>query len=419
MTLLVETRKGVMARRIPPAMPLRLRSKPGRAAEEATHDPAALWGLPDFVFQPALRRLASGTRELGDGTLIVGDLAIVVQVKSREAPSDDPAKEHRWLTKHGTKALRQARGTIRQLHREPATLTNARGRTITVDANQLRWIAAVVIDHHDPPQGVVPFQVPELKDAAVLLRRDWEFLFDQLKSTHAVGSYLERIAGQPVELGSEPIRYYQLAAADAAATPASLDPRFRMAGSLEVSEPQLPMAPAATEDEVSHRLVRSIFEDIATTELRSTTEDQRVRVLAELDQLPVAQRAMIGRYLGEAFDQVSQERRDGVVWHLRRVFGGLGATQLGFGACSQFNDLIQAAFSAWVQLRHHEFTERLSAGSATPVTVGVLLTPRGDGHRPWDTTMSAVAGRIALPAEELAAFVEVWRNEDEVIAQAA
>jgi hypothetical protein len=296
-------------------------------------------------------------------------------------------------------------------------MTNVRGHTITVDGSQRRWISAVVIDHENVPNGVV-FAQTELKDSVVLLRRDWEFLFDQLKSTHQVGRYLERIAGEPLELGTEPVRYYQLASADAAANPSGLDPRFQIPGALEVSEPLLPMAPAASEDESAHRLMRSLLEDIATTKLRSATEDQRVRVLAELDRLPVGERAIIGRYLLNSFDHVSK-RGEGILWHLRRIFGGLGTTQLGFGVCSKFNEEIQEAFSMWVQLRHHEFTQRLAGEREDPVTVGVLLTPRSDGDRLWDTTMVSVSGRIGLTHERLAACVEFWGYEEDAIARAA
>lgn len=400
-------------------MPLRLRPEVGRAAEEAAHDAAALWGLPDFVFAPGRRTVGSGTRELGDGVLTAGDLGVVLQVKRRAAPTDDGAKERRWLVKQAAKALSQSRGTVRQLCREPASLTNLRGRTIQIDGNQFRWVEAIVLDHDSPPDGVVPMDGAELGDAVVLLRRDWEFLFDQLKSTHAVARYLERVAGEPLELGLEPVRYYDLAASDAAATPSGLDPAFREMGGLEVSEPQLPQAPAASEDEMSHRLVRSILEDIAVTRQRSATEDQRLRVLAELDRLPVRQRAMIGGFLQESFAKASQHNDEGVVWYLRRVLGGLGMTQLAFGVCSHFSEDIQGAFSAWLQLRHHEFMQRIAGKPGDPMSVGVLLTPRNDGHRPWDTTMVFIAGRLELTSEEIDAFVEVWKTEQDAIAPAA
>jgi len=88
MIVMVETAKGVLVRQISSASPLRDELEQGKAAEEATQDAAALWGLPDFVFRPAIVRVGSsarsGVRELGDGLLVVGTLGVVVQVKTRE-----------------------------------------------------------------------------------------------------------------------------------------------------------------------------------------------------------------------------------------------------------------------------------------------------------------------------------------------
>jgi hypothetical protein len=128
-------------------------------------------------------------------------------VKSREAVTSDAARERRWIEKQVGKALRQANGTIRSLRREPALLTNARGREIQFDGNDLRWLVAVVIDHPDVPDGVSLDDLTSPARSVVLLRRDWEFLFNQLKSVHAVGGYLERVAGDAIELGGEPMRY--------------------------------------------------------------------------------------------------------------------------------------------------------------------------------------------------------------------
>jgi len=44
--LVIETSQGLVVRRIPPAMPLRLIERQGKEAEDATHDAASLWGLP-------------------------------------------------------------------------------------------------------------------------------------------------------------------------------------------------------------------------------------------------------------------------------------------------------------------------------------------------------------------------------------
>jgi hypothetical protein len=411
--LVIETDNGVAIRNIPPPMPLRLRESQGKEAENATHNAAATWGLADFIFKPELRHLTSGVRELGDGVLLVGELGVVVQVKSREAPSGDPGREHRWVTKQCEKALRQGAGTIRQLCKSPATMANMRGHRIEVDGTDYRWVIAVVIDHPDAPE-ITPAPI---ENSILLLRRDWEFLFEQLKSTHRVGKYLQRVAGNPQALGSEPVRYYELAAADETAAPTPLAPPFRLPGIEEVSEPLLPMAPAATENGDDHALFRTILEDIAETKLSTIDEADRIRALADLDHLPPLQRASIGAYLRLGFERIGQIEPPEVLWHLGRISGGFGSTQLGFGVCSTFSEEIQWAFGSWVRLRHHEFAERLKAEH--PVSIGVLLTPRPDRTRKWDTSMCAIRGPSDLSAEELSAFRELWHSEQDALAQAA
>jgi hypothetical protein len=411
MHLFIETSQGVSVRRISPAMPLRLLEDQGKEAEDATHSAAAIWGLPDFVFPPDVRRRSSGVRELGDGLLMVGDLGVVLQVKSREAISDSEDRERRWIAKQTKRALAQGHGTIREFRREPATLTNLRGRTIKLDGNDLRWAVAVIIDHPDPPSDV---EVDPGENAVVLLRRDWDFLFEQLKSTHAVGRYLERVAGEPIVLGDEPMRYYDLALADQQAEPSPLGEPYRFPGVHVYSEPLLPLAPAATEDEAEHRLYRTILEDIAgISHDENMDEELRLLSLADLDCLLIGQRAFVARFLREKFERVCKVRPPEVEWHHRRMTVN-DSTQVGLGVCSRFDKEIQGAFGAWVALRHHEFTERVKPEE--PVTVGVLLTPCQKKNRQWDTSMTAVRGRIELEEDELAAYVELWKREQDIAA---
>jgi SEC-C motif len=413
--IIIETDSGVAVRNIPPAMPLRLLQSQGKEAEAAAHSAAAAWGLHDFVFQPSVRQTGSGVRELGDGLLLVGEIGVVVQVKSRTAPSGRDKKEFAWLNSAIRKAAKQGRGTVRQLCLEPASMRNMRGRTVEVDGNDYDWLTAIVIDHDELPNEFVP----EVGGAAaVLLRRDWEFLFDQLKSTHAVGRYLKRIVGDSCPLGSEPKRYYEFAAADLAVEPTPLKAEFQIRGIQEVSEPLLPMAPAGTVDADDHRMFRQILEDIASIELDAMSEVARVRSLGELDSLPVLQRGFVGRYLRDGLDNVAGIKEPEVLWHLRRIWGGNGTTQLGFGVCSRFDRELQRAFGAWLELRHHEFSARVSDPAAA-TSIGVLLTPRTDGLRPWDTSMSALHGENPLTAEELAVYRELWRSEGEAVGIAA
>lgn len=95
--------------------------------------------MPDFVFRPQQQRNGPGLRKLGDGILVCGPRAAVLQSKSRKTSNSDSEKERGWLDKSINKAFRQAGGTIRRLTNTPATLTNARGRSIRVDGNAHEW----------------------------------------------------------------------------------------------------------------------------------------------------------------------------------------------------------------------------------------------------------------------------------------
>jgi hypothetical protein len=172
----------------------------------------------------------------------------------------------------------------------------------------MEWLVAVIIDHDDPPRDV---SLEPSSNAVVLLRRDWDFLFEQLKSTHGVARYLRRVAGEEAVLGDEPVRYYELAAADEEAPPKVLDPAHLLPGMKQIHEPLLPMAPAATEDEADHRLIRAILEDIASIKTQVMPEGMRVRALAYLDSLPTRQRAMAGQFLRDGFLEARQPNRPG------------------------------------------------------------------------------------------------------------
>jgi hypothetical protein len=405
LTLIVETPAGVLLRRIPSASPLPEGADTGTASEEAVHDAAALWGLPDFTYRGHVIGVGGGTRELGDNLLIVGSLGIVVQVKSRSEPTDDAAREQRWLFKQAAIGLRQARGTVRRLKLQPVELTNARGREVALDANELRWVAVVVLDHPDPPDDVnVP--VGDGVPAVVMLRRDWEFLFDQLRSTHAFGAYVERVVDDSVVLGEEPARYFRLAMADQQAEPDEIDPALVGPGGRTVSAPLLPMA-TAPEDMRSLLLVRSIFEDIALIPVLPEEEAGRLAALAELDRLPVNQRADIGRFLMESLELVVDAGADETLWRMRRFVGGLDKVHLVFAASSQFSDMHKDMFGYWVQLRHYDHLQ-VRADADDLLTVGVLLTPRHDGVRAFETTMVAVRGALDFSETELQALRAAW-----------
>jgi hypothetical protein len=410
--LVVETPNGLYTRRIPDASPLVSGLEQGVAAEHATQSAVARWGLPDFVYRSVVRRLGSGTRELGDALLLVGRRAVVVQVKSRHAAGKNKAREESWIRKNAARALRQAHGTIRSLRTTPHEMVNLRNREIRIEGRLLEWLAVIVIDHPDAPEEItVSNPHPELP-GIVLLRRDWEFLFDQLRSTHAVVAYLHRAAADDhsISLGEEPARYYMLAQADAEAPPSGgvvFSP-----GGRPVSAPLLPLAPAGHDDTHAHMLLRAIMEDVAITPIpEEITEHDRLLVLAELDEMPVAHRTELGQTLFEMMRIVAEAPQDMIVWRFRRIRAARGKPHLMFGVCNREHDeLINEAFIQFVMLRHHEFGEDLGGNVDDLHSVGILLTPRPRSSRPWDTTMVHVSGDLGLTPSEVNQIRRFWQQ---------
>ncbi len=273
LTLLVATADRVYERTVPGASPLSGHAKRGIAAEGAVRDAAATWGLPDFVLAPHVEQKGRGVREISDGLLLVGNHGLIVQVKSRDATPAAPDRETAWLTKKIAEGTRQAEGTARRLSSRTTDMTNGRGRSIEVNGGNVRWTGAVIIDHPAPSPGYRIQSQASRIPVVVLLRRDWEFLFDQLRSTRAVIGYLERVGGSAPVLGAEPERYYELAAADAAAKPSEIDPALLGVGVVR-SVPLLPAAPAGSDDDKAHGLVRIMCEDIAVTRLEGHSETE-------------------------------------------------------------------------------------------------------------------------------------------------
>jgi hypothetical protein len=407
LTLLVATGDEVYERTVPDASPLNAHIQRGVAAEGAVRDAAATWGLPDFVLRPHVERKGRGVREISDGLLLAGDHGLIIEVKSRDTTPGSPSREVAWLAKKIAEGARQAGGTLRRLSSDTVNMVNGRGRDISINGAEVRWVGVVIIDHPAPPAD---YRIPDLSCSfpiVVLLRRDWEFLFDQLRSTHAVISYLERVGNSAPVLGEEPARYYELAAADAGAKPAYLDISHFPSGVL-ISAPTLPWAPAGSDGDEAHGMVRIMCEDIALTNF-DRPETDRLQVLAAIDSLPIGHRTDLGKFLLDGLNHARQVDPETAFWKLRTFRTSVAATQLGFGVCSKFSELARQAFISWVRLRHYERGDLDTL--ADSVSIGVLLTPRHDGLRDWDTTMIAVFGDPELDEEELQLYRNLW-NED-------
>ncbi|MFD8752965.1 hypothetical protein ACFV0O_18615 [Kitasatospora sp. NPDC059577] len=409
-TLIMETPAGVCIRHIPDALPLPPDTDPGKGAELATHAAAATWGLPDFVFHPSMAEKGSGRRELGDRVILTGQRGLIVQVKCRTvAPKPDEA-ERAWINKVVGKGMRQAKGTVRTLKLAAATMVNGRGRTLTVAGDAFEWAAVLVLDHPCLPDATVPDWEPIGIPAIALTRRDWDFLFDQLRSTTAVVDYLFRAAAEPKgALGEEPLRYYVLAAADAEAEPAVIDTEPVGRGGQHWSAPLLPQAPAGAEGTRAHLMTRIMLEDIATSPLPSSgLEQDRHVLLSDLDRLPVSAHTEWGELLLDMLGDVQDVAQGSTKWRFRRMLDPGGTQQLITGCCTRFDDITREAFRSYIQLRHHEVTER--TGLTDAATLGVLLTPRTSGPREWDTTCVRISGPSDLDDDELERYQGLWNR---------
>ena len=403
-------------RPIPPAIALDPRVKQGTAAEQAALAAASMWGLPDFVMRPRLLRKGAATREVGDGTIISGRRGLSIQVKSRGASPDDPERETRWLNKNVAAGARQARGTIRSLWAGPLELVNGRGRAVHCDGARISWVGVVIVDHPSPPEIVATGPAAHEVPVVVLLRRDWDFLFDQLRSVSAVADYIHRVSNlEPNPIGREFVRYYELARADdeAAGKPSQW---ITDLGTSPVSRPILPKTPPSSRDSVGHTMFRIILEEIAAVEI-DRDESERLRMLALIDRFNVSDRADLGRLLLTRLDEVMTAPTGQTMWRFRRVIQDDGGLQLAFGACSQLTPVHREAFSQWAMLRHNDFMEKVATPfGVTPTTVAVLLTPRYDRFRPWDTTMVAMEGDLGLEPDELAAIAHAVEPRERRIA---
>ena len=355
------------------------------------------------MFRPQQQFRGSGSREVGDAILVVGAVGACVQVKARHGLTSNDARERSWLDKNIRTAARQAAGTVRSITSQASiTLVNERRRRVDIRAREKSWLLVTVLDHPGI-QNYVP-----AGPAVVLVRRDWEFLFEQLKSTYAVMEYVRRISDDdPVPLGEEPIRYYKLAAADAATPPSQADSRLIQLGLKSASLPLLPQAPAGHGEDQYHTLVRAVLEDITTAPLPDDmVQGDLLDVLAAIDGAPVAYRADLGRMWLSWLREVADTPSSIVTWRFRSHIWP-DRPYLLFGAAPRHSELIQQAFGTYVRLRHQQHLEILPE-RAGMLTVGVVLTPRGDGSRPWDTTVVATKTDQRLDDDERAALEGLW-----------
>jgi hypothetical protein len=391
----------------------------GTAAEVMTRHAVAAWGLPDFVFRPKVAQKGVGQRELGDGLIIIGRQAVVIQVKRRNSPGNDSSRERSWISKRVVQAARQADGTLRYLKQfpPPHAFTNERGRTLDIDARLLDWLALVIIDHPRPPDGIsLPVSTGRMP-LVVMLRRDWEFLLHQLRSTSSVVRYLNWCTQKsPVALGEEPSRYGTIA----------IDSETRQRAPLEMSlvregktalVPLFPAKPLNRDELPGHTAVREILEAVATMRLPDFLEEaDRHELLSLIDEFPVQCRGYLGEWILKAFLDVLGASRSGTfAFRLKTFRFSDYIPQYVFGVSDDtLDDATQLAFHDLVQLRHQELRGQYADPDSVD-TFGFVIAP--DEKRlsssviqwPWSIMQFVrVRGPITLTRQELTYVREFW-----------
>lgn len=402
LTLVVETSDGVLVRDVPNASLLPSDLEMGPAAEDSTRTSASRWGMPDFVFLPEQQRQGSGVRERGDGLVVADGIAALIQVKARNAAPGSFEREASWLKGAISKAIKQANGSIRHLAHRRENLTSVRGRRVEIDGGLFEWIAVVIVEHPAPPAGFLPaLQEAGSTPCVVLLRRDWEFLFEHLRSTRAVLHYLQRVAGEAIELGTEPSRYMQTALADLEAEAKEMPEQLRNLAGLDPDAPihSTPNAPLEAANDGA-MLFRIIMEDVATTHIGESPEADRLRLLTSLDTVPAAYRPELGQVLLKFMKNISRHHGPSIKTETR-VFVPHPGDQcpMVFMVASTMNAMIRDHLFLRTQLHHSEYWA--SVEGVPRATVGVLLTPSTSTKRLWDTSTVWLDGNQGLDPEQV------------------
>lgn len=405
-------------RLVGPALPLPVDSDEGKSAEIAVFDAAATWGMPDFAYTPLLHHRGSGIREVGDAVLVLHDLGLVVQVKRRECPSDDPAKEVRWIRKVGAKALKQSNGSLRTLRDQSLKLENARDEILEVQPDDRRWLGVILIDHPD-----LPSDSPPLGDARTLAltRRDWEFLFAHLKSTYAVARYVEiALELESVPLGDEPVRYHQLAAAaeqpvDDGPERNELRRHFTEGKGIPLSIfPQMPVGdPSRRRVQALHSFFTSLQHDLAMND--EDDVELRHEMLSRLDSLPPGVKEYFSQTVLEGLRKASRRHRRGGVTAWGRLRVSDRYPQMVYIVTADRIENYLSVLAAFQIYEHYKFA-RVDGFPDSATTIGLVITPQNDGLRPWEAAFTFVKGKPEVSDSDLAGFKEnfgpFWDDDD-------
>jgi hypothetical protein len=149
------------------------------------------------------------------------------------------------------------------------------------------------------------------------------------------------------------------------------------------------------------------LEDIATSPVPDGTDPTDVlEVLAAIDAAPVAYRAELGADMLQSLSDPVGKSNEEMHWWIRQMSWD-DRPHLMFAVANRLGRDVQDAFNAYVQLRHQQYRELISERGER-LSAGILLTPRFDQVRAWDTTLAATRGDQQFGPEFRAALEDLW-----------
>lgn len=388
----------------------------GIDVERRRREIAAHHGVPDFVFKPVDIRTGSGTREIGDFLLWVGEAVAIVSSKSRApgaAAIETQDRRRRWIEAEGADAHRQIVGTAKKLKAAAPgsiVLVSERGVEVPWDPTRIAGYGGVVLLDVPPPDD--DYAPPPMLDgvpSVVMLGEDWDTINFLLPSTMAVIRHIgRRLAFMPrCPLGSELDVFALFVEHEQAGTPIELPPGGLPRGHFEdVMEAHPDWFLEGHSDDEFALVINDMIEGAADPDPEfsaATNPTNYLRILEFLDQIPLLHRVSIGKAVVERCQRVG---RDGgrITAHFALPHGLLLVVA---------DESPRRRRSEWLQgVTFARHTQALEAGApASMVTVGVatepLPAPNGRSH-----DYVVIQGPVRTDPEFLARIENTFGTKD-------
>lgn len=291
----------------------------GELTELHVRRAASVYGMPDFVFRPSVVSKGTSSREAGDGVILLGNRALIVQSKARDISRlglDDEDRARRWLDKNVAKAIAQINGTHRTLVSGSFPMVSERGIRIGWRPERADRYFGVVVVNYTSPTDYIPSVGNAHVPTVVLQVRDWERLNRTIRTTSGLFSYLEqRLAtdGLVVPLGDEEDVLAALLFVERSGLPVRLQEGMPPKGFLEhalLAYPDLLFG--SHEDDRFSLYVDAVIAGAADRDPAFTSDmdpDVYLKIIHHLEEFPRLERGALGKKMLEKCRLAGEQAR--------------------------------------------------------------------------------------------------------------